>query len=155
MLEYNGYGDHVNSKPEGEWLEIRVQNTVEWNREAEILVSVAKYWTGEWTRTLVRRNDEWEFFAWISLDNYERDIEGISNLISRLKQYDDEEIFVKLIDFSEGLKEFFNWLYLLAWSPNCTNCAVVLNPEVWKEWLRSHQIKKRRSVNFVDVSWHV
>ncbi|MEM3697471.1 MAG: hypothetical protein QXQ94_08255 [Candidatus Bathyarchaeia archaeon] len=143
MLEYKGYGECVNSQPEGEWIKIWVQNTLKWNREDDIFLTATKYWDGDmWCRTAVQRDDEWSFCAYISLDNYEKDIEEIKDLISRIKQSDDE-IYVCVFRWSDGMWEFREWLHLLSWSPTCTNFTAALDPEVWREWFSSHQIKKK------------
>ncbi|MEM3751327.1 MAG: hypothetical protein QXM65_00005, partial [Candidatus Bathyarchaeia archaeon] len=64
MLEYKGYGECVNSQPEGEWIKIAVKNTLKWNREDDIFLTVTKYWDGDmWCRTAVQRDDEWSFCA--------------------------------------------------------------------------------------------
>ena len=148
MLKYKGLSKPVNSQPEGEWIKISVENLrKEWGKQSAILVSVAKYWaTEEWKRTYVPTADnKWDFYAWISLDKYEKDIEEINKLVSKLKKRgDDVQVF--LIEHSEGLKGFFDWLWEQAWSPHDFKGEVVLDPVKWEEWLKSHQIEKRQKV---------
>jgi len=142
MLKYKGPGKPVNSPPEGEWVKIHAENLRKerW-KEASMLISVARCWTtDDWKRTRVTRPDQWYFDAWISLNNYEKDIEDIKDLIRRLKV--EEDVYVVLLDYSRGLERFANWLRKQALSHPTFNCKLVLKPEKWKEWLGSHQIKK-------------
>jgi len=149
MLKYKGLAKPVNSQPEGEWIKISVQNLrKEWEKESNILVAaVINTWaTEDWLRTYDPRFDNlWDFHVWISLDNYENDIEDIKKLVRRLKRKGDT-VYVSILKSSEGLKEFAEWIMGQVWSPySDVNCIIVLDPEKWKEWLRSHQIEKRQS----------
>jgi len=82
-VEYNGYLKHVNSKPDGDFIEVFVSD---WNK------------------------DNWAFYVYIDGDNYETDIEEINNLIEKLN-YNDQDYYFELIDRSEELKGFYKYIY--------------------------------------------
>ena len=82
-LEYKGFFKHVNDKPTGEYIEVFVSD---WNKEY------------------------WAFYYYISLDNYEQDIEDINNLITKLN-YRDGDIYHELIDHSPDLEGFYKYIY--------------------------------------------
>jgi len=99
MLTYKGFYKSVNEKPRGEWIEI---------------------FASDWFK------DYWAFYAYISLDNHKKDIEAINNLIHRLN-WRDGDVYVELINHSEGLKDFYHWLYEKGYFTH--HCA--LDPENW------------------------
>lgn len=103
VLTYKGFWNSVNEKPRGEWIEI---------------------FASDWFK------DYWGFYAYISLENYEKDIEGINNLIHRLN-WRDGDVYVELINRSEGLKDFYHWLYERGYFTH--HCA--LDPENWRKWV--------------------
>lgn len=80
-MEYRGYGNTVNAKPEGEWIKVFVSD---WNK------------------------DYWAFYAYIALDNYKQDISEINELMHKLLR--DGDIYVELIAHSSELSEFYGWL---------------------------------------------
>ena len=102
MLTYKGFYKSVNEKPRGEWIEI---------------------FASDWFK------DYWAFYAYISLDNHKKDIEAINNLIHRLN-WRDGDVYVELINRSEGLKDFYHWLYEKGYFTH--HCA--LDPENWRKW---------------------
>jgi len=104
MLTYKGFYKSVNEKPRGEWIEI---------------------FASDWFK------DYWAFYAYISLDNHKKDIEAINNLIHRLN-WRDGDVYVELINHSEGLKDFYHWLYEKGYFTH--HCA--LDPENWRKWFR-------------------
>ena len=104
MLTYKGFYESVNEKPRGEWIEI---------------------FASDWFK------DYWAFYAYISLDNHEKDIEAINNLIHRLN-WRDGDVYVELINRSEGLKDFYHWLYEKGYFTH----HYALDPENWRKWFR-------------------
>ena len=102
MLTYKGFYKSVNEKPRGEWIEV---------------------FASDWFK------DYWAFYAYISLENYEKDIEAINDLIHRLN-WRDGDVYVELINRSEGLKDFYHWLYEKGYFTH--HCA--LDPENWRKW---------------------
>jgi len=82
-MEYKGYFKHINSKPDGEYIEIFVSD---WNKE------------------------NWAFYVYIERDNYEEDIEEINNLITELN-FRDQDYYFELIDRSENLEGFYKYIY--------------------------------------------
>jgi len=82
-LEYKGFYNAVNPKPAGEWIEV---------------------FASDWFK------DYFAFYAYISLDNYKEDIKAINDLITELN-WRDSDVYVELIDHSEGLKNFYHKLY--------------------------------------------
>lgn len=107
VLTYKGFYESVNEKPRGEWIEIFVS---------------------DWFK------DYWGFYAYISLENYERDIEAINSLIHRLN-WRDGDVYVELINRSEGLKDFYHWLYEKSYFTH--HCA--LDPENWRKCYTQEQ----------------
>lgn len=81
-MKYRGFWESVNSKPEGDWVQI---------------------WASDWNK------DYWGFYAYISSENYERNIKEIQNLIRELN-YRDGDVYIELINHSEGLEAFYNQL---------------------------------------------
>ena len=104
MLTYKGFYKSVNEKPRGEWIEV---------------------FASDWFK------DYWAFYAYISLDNHKKDIEAINNLIHRLN-WRDGDVYVELINHSEGLKDFYHWLYEKGYFTH--QCA--LDPENWRKLFR-------------------
>lgn len=83
-MEYKGFFFAVNEKPENEgWIEVFASD---WNK------------------------DYWGFYAYIRVKHYKRDIEEINKLIHKLN-WRDGDTYVELIDYSEGLREFYYKLY--------------------------------------------
>jgi len=101
MLTYNGFWSSVNEKPRGEWIEI---------------------FASDWFK------DYWGFYAYISLDNYERDIDAVNDLMHGLN-WRDGDVYVELINHSEALKDFYHWLYEKGYFTH--HCA--LDPENWRK----------------------
>jgi hypothetical protein len=83
MLKYKGFYETVNPKPNGEWVVI---------------------FASDWFK------EHWAFYAYVSLENYEKALEEINGLIHRLN-WRDGDVYVELIDHSHGLKEFYHHLY--------------------------------------------
>jgi len=102
LLKYKGFYRSVNEKPEGEWIEVFASD---WNKE----------WFG--------------FYAYISLDSYERDIDEINKLIKELN-FMDGDVYIELVDHSPGMKEFYRWLLKKGYYTD----SAALNPECWREW---------------------
>lgn len=99
-LNYKGFFKHTNEKPTGEYIEIFVSD---WNKE------------------------HWSFYVYISQDNYEEDIEEINNLITELN-YRDQDYYFELIDRSDELKGFYNYIY----DSNRYTHSDILNIELWE-----------------------
>lgn len=99
-LKYKGFFKHINEKPNGDYIEIFVSD---WNKEY------------------------WSFYAYISRDNYETDIEEINNLITKLN-YRDGDYYFELIDRSEELKGFYDYIY----DTNRHTHSETLNIELWE-----------------------
>lgn len=95
-MEYRGYFKYINSKPTGEYIEIFVSD---WNK------------------------DFWSFYAYIERDNYEENIEKINNLITELN-YRDGDVYIELINHSEGLEGFYKYIY--------DSNHSILNKEYWE-----------------------
>jgi hypothetical protein len=89
-LRYKGFYETVNRKPKGKWLQIFASD---WFK---------RYWT---------------FYAYISLKNYEKDIEAINELIYGLNWRDDH-VYVELIDHSAGHKDFHHHCMIEAILPS-------------------------------------
>lgn len=83
QLIYNGFFDHVNTKPKGEYVQVFI---TDWN------------------------TDYWAFYAYISKDTYEEDIDAIWKLIDTLN-FRDGDVYIELINHSEGLENFYKYLY--------------------------------------------
>ena len=98
-LKYKGFFKHVNDEPTGEYIEIFVSD---WNKE------------------------HWGFYAYISKDDYETDIDNIQELITKLN-YRDGDVYTELINHSDELEHFYKYLYDLG----SYTQSDVLNPEYW------------------------
>jgi len=101
MLRYGGFFKAANEKPRG----------------AGGIEIFARDWNKDW----------FAFYAYISLENYERDIEEINMLIRELN-WTDGDVYVELINHSPCLKDFYRWLYEKGYFTH--HCA--LNPENWR-----------------------
>ena len=103
LMKYRGYFNPVNRKPEGEYIEIFCSD---WNK------------------------DHWAFYAYIRPESYAEDLKEINDLIERLN-WRDGDVYVELIDRSEGLKELYSKFYemghLAHWD--------TLSPENWEKGL--------------------
>jgi hypothetical protein len=99
-LEYKGFFKHVNDKPVGEYIEVFVSD---WNKEY------------------------WAFYYYISKDNYESDIEEISNLIAKLN-FRDGDIYHELINYSPELEGFYKYIY----DSDKYSHSSILNTELWE-----------------------
>lgn len=99
-IKYKGFFKHVNDEPTGEYIEIFVSD---WNKE------------------------HWAFYVYIDGDNYEEDIERINNLITELN-FRDQDYYFELIDRSDELKGFYNYIY----DSNRHTHSEVLNIELWQ-----------------------
>jgi hypothetical protein len=108
-LRYKGFYETVNRKPKGEWIRIFVS---------------------DWFKQY------WAFYAYISLENYERDIEAINDLIHRLNWRDDD-VYVELIDRSAGLKDFYHHLYEWGYFTHHN----VLDPQNWRNYFAKQNKK--------------
>jgi len=83
-LTYTEMFKAVNEKPtHSEWVEIFVSD---WNKEY------------------------WGFYAYISKDNYETDIDDINAVISKLN-WRDGDTYIELIDHSANLEGFYHYIY--------------------------------------------
>ncbi len=71
--------------------------------------------------------DHFGFYAYISLTNYEEDIQAIHELKKRLNKW-GTDIYVEMIDHSSGLKDFYTEQY------NRDTWAHwhILDPDTWK-----------------------
>lgn len=98
-LTYKGFSKAVNKQP-NEYIEIFVSD---WNK------------------------DYWAFYVYISQDNYEEDIQNINNLITKLN-YRDGDIYIELIDRTEGLEHFYKHIYEI----NHYTDSDILNLEMWE-----------------------
>jgi hypothetical protein len=122
-MKYNGYGNSVNEKPEGEWIEI---------------------FASDWFK------DYWVFYAFISLGSYEKDIAEVNDLIHEMN-WRDGDIYVELINHSDGLKDFYHWLYDQGYFTH----HVVLDIEKWRQWLKENEdhqglVKLRKLAETLD-----
>jgi len=106
-LVYRGLWNTVNEKPNGEWIMI---------------------FASDWFK------EHFAFYAYISLENYEKDIENILKLIHSLN-WMDGDVYVELINHSDGLKDFYHWLYKQSYFTH--HCA--LDPENWKHWFNTRK----------------
>ncbi len=95
-MEYKGFYKHTNEKPIGEYIEIFVSD---WNK------------------------DYFAFYVYISKDDYETDIEKINSLITKLN-YRDGDVYIELINHSEGLDGFYKYIY--------DSNHSILNKEYWE-----------------------
>lgn len=83
-LEYQGYFNKVNPKPEGNYILI---------------------FASDWHK------DYWAFYAYISQNDWKEDIRKIDDLIKRLN-WRDGDVYVELIDFhNETMRDFYMYLY--------------------------------------------
>ena len=83
-LNYRGYFNAVNPKPEGNYILIFASD---WNK------------------------DYWAFYAYITQHNWKDDIKQINDLIKRMN-WRDGDIYVELIDFhDETMRKFYMYLY--------------------------------------------
>lgn len=99
-LKYKGFFKHVNDKPTGEHIELFVSD---WNK------------------------DHWAFYVYISLDDYETDIEDILELMRALN-WRDGDVYCELINRTPELEHFYHYLYELGdYTQND-----VLNPRYWE-----------------------
>jgi hypothetical protein len=108
-LRYKGFYGTINRKPKGKWIQIFVS---------------------DWFKQY------WAFYAYISLENYEKDIEAINDLIHRLN-WRDGDVYLELIDHSPGLKEFYHHLYERGYFTHHN----ALNPENWRSYFASQDKK--------------
>ena len=99
-LKYKGFFKHINEEPTGDYIEIFVSD---WNK------------------------DHWGFYAHISKDDYEADIDNIQELISKLN-FRDGDVYTELINHSDELEHFYKYLYDLGQYTQ----SDVLNPELWE-----------------------
>ena len=101
-LRYRGFYETVNPKPEGEWLLV---------------------FASDWFKQY------WAFYAYVSLESYEKDIEAINGLIHRLN-WRNGDVYVELIDHSPGLKDFYCHLYELGYFTHHNS----LDPQNWSRY---------------------
>jgi len=103
-LKYRGFFKSVNEQPkDGEWIEV---------------------FASDWFK------EHWAFYAYIRLANYKEDIEAINNLIQKLN-WRDGDVYVELINHSEGLKSFYHQLYEAGYFTHHN----ALEPENWRKHL--------------------
>jgi hypothetical protein len=102
MLKYKGFYETVNPKPKGEWILI---------------------FASDWFK------EHWAFYAYISLESYEEDLEQINELIHRLN-WRDSDVYVELIDHSPALKEFYHHLYEQGYFTHHN----ALDPKNWRSY---------------------
>jgi len=65
----------------------------------------------------------------ITDEEFQKDIEAINDLIHELN-WRDGDIYVELINHSDGLNDFYHWLYEKGYFTH--HCA--LDPENWRKW---------------------
>lgn len=83
-LKYRGWWNAINPQPkEEEWIEL---------------------FASDWLK------DHWAFYAYIRLSHYEEDITAINALIRHLN-WRDGDVYVELINHSDGLAELYHVLY--------------------------------------------
>ena len=83
-LQYRGYFNTVNPKPEGNYILIFASD---WNKD---------YWT---------------FYCYISQKNWQEDIRQVNDLIKHMN-WRDGDVYVELIDFhDEMMRDFYMFLY--------------------------------------------
>ncbi len=100
-MEYRESFKSVNAKPKNdEWIEV---------------------FASDWFK------EHWAFYAYIALKHHKQDIEEINNLIHKLN-WRDGDVYVELIDHSEGLREFYHQLYERGYFTH----HVALEPENWE-----------------------
>lgn len=100
-MKYQGFFKHVNETPKTEeYIEIFCSD---WNK------------------------DHWAFYASITKDNYEQDIQDIQSLITKLN-YRDGDVYIELIDHSPELEHFYHYIYE---SNNYTH-SPILDPRLWE-----------------------
>jgi hypothetical protein len=107
-LKYKGYFNEVNSKPEGNYILIFASD---WNK------------------------DYWAFYAYISQQDWWKDIRQINNLVKRMN-WRDGDVYVELINFhDETMRKFYMTLYdesdWAHWN--------ALDPETWKNTVLKQQ----------------
>jgi len=102
QLQYRGFFEKVNAKPLGDYILVFVSD---WNK------------------------DYWAFYAYISRDNWQEDINSINDLIKHMN-WRDGDVYVELIDFhDETMRNFYMYLYDdSAWAH-----WGVLDPEQWEK----------------------
>jgi len=106
-MEYKGRWNSVNEQPQNdEWIEV---------------------FASDWFK------DYWAFYGYISLKNYEADIEAINDLIHRLN-WRDGDVYVELINHSEGLRDLYHHLYEGGYFTHHN----ALEPENWRKWLEQN-----------------
>jgi hypothetical protein len=103
MLKYKGFYKAANRKPKGEWIQI---------------------FASDWFKQY------WAFYAYVSLENYEEDIDKVNDLIHRLN-WRDGDVYVELIDHSPELKDFYHHLYERGYFTHHN----ALNPQNWRNFL--------------------
>jgi len=99
-LVYRGFFNSVNERPAGEYVQLFVSD---WNKE------------------------HWAFYAYVDPDSYEDDLDAIGELRAALN-WRDGDIYVELIDRSEGLKGFYEYLY----SQGYMTHSDVMDRELWE-----------------------
>jgi len=105
-MEYKGFFKSVNEEPKNdEWIEV---------------------FASDWFK------DYWAFYAYISLKNYQKDIEAINELIHKLN-WRDGDVYVELINHSDGLHDLYHWLYEKGYFTHHD----ALNPENWRKWFQT------------------
>lgn len=100
MLKYKGSCKAVNDKPDSDYIEIFCSD---WNKD---------YWT---------------FYAYISKDNFEDDIEDIQKLINKLN-WRDGDVYIELINHEGELDGLYKWIY----DTNTYTHSDILNLNIWE-----------------------
>ena len=102
-MQYKGFFNPVNAKPQGDWIEVFCSD---WNK------------------------DHWAFYAYIGVDSYERDTKEISDLVEKLN-WRDGDTYIELINHSAN--ERAKDLYEKMMKKSDMSDWAALDPNVWKE----------------------
>lgn len=137
-LKYRGFWNHVNSEPQGDWIEI---------------------WVSDWNK------DFWGFYAHIAVDNYDQDIEAINDLITILN-WRDGDVYIELIDLPakdafektpEGHKDYptdLGRFYEKMYDIDSWSHSSILNPRYWKGYFEDPALfLSRNAEQLFNLYW--
>lgn len=92
-----------------------------WNCVNEEPTSYIQIFVSDWNK------ENFAFYAYINLDAYEEDIDQINELITKLN-WQDQDVYIEMIDRSEDLAGFYKLMYDLGYMSNWE----ILNKEFWE-----------------------
>jgi hypothetical protein len=99
-MEYKGFFKTVNTKPTGDSITVFISD---WHKE------------------------HWAFYVHISRDNFEADIDEISQLMDKLN-YRDGDVYIELIDYEGDLEHFYKYVYDSGYMTH----SAILDKELWE-----------------------